>query len=404
MTEYNLNKHTARLLMNEPFWAALSRNITKMASTGLPTAGVRVNPDTAQFEMLYNPEYFAGLTDKEKLGVIKHELFHLSLYHVTGRVPEGGLSTRWNICTDLAINSHLRGELPEGALFPEQEGAPWEDLPWAKSAEWYMKNLVLPKKKSKGEPGSPGSPGEGDGQGEGNEGSDDGQGREGVGSHDGWKEVGEETRAIARERLRNNLKKAAMEAAQHGWGTVPADCRREIMQRLTTRVDWRKVLRYFVKTSQRANKRSTMKVINRRYPYVHPGRRTQRMAQIAISIDQSGSVSDDMLNSFFNELAKLAKLASFTVIPFDTRVAEDLVYEWKKGETRKWKRVMHGGTCFNAPTDYVNKHNFDGHIVLTDLMAPKPKRSNCQRMWLTTKQYAARPYFKTNERVLAIDV
>jgi hypothetical protein len=40
---------------------------------------------------------------------------------------------------------------------------------------------------------------------------------------------------------------------------------------------------------------------------------------------------------------------------------------------------------------------------LTDLMAPKPIPSACQRMWMTTKQHAARPYFQTNERIIAID-
>ena len=82
---------------------------------------------------------------------------------------------------------------------------------------------------------------------------------------------------------------------------------------------------------------------------------------------------------------------------------EDKVYVWKKGQTRKTERVMCGGTCFSAPTKYVNKGNFDGHIILTDLCAPKPVPSACQRMWMTTKQYAARPYFQTNERIIAID-
>jgi predicted metal-dependent peptidase len=111
-----------------------------------------------------------------------------------------------------------------------------------------------------------------------------------------------------------------------------------------------------------------------------------------------------MLAAFFSELNKLAKLATFTVVPFDTRVEESLVYEWKKGQNHKTERVMCGGTCFNAPTEFVNKKGFDGHIILTDLMAPKPKASKCQRMWMTTKYYADRPYFKTNERILAIDV
>ena len=110
-----------------------------------------------------------------------------------------------------------------------------------------------------------------------------------------------------------------------------------------------------------------------------------------------------MLAAFFTELNTLAALAEFTVIPFDTEVAEDKVYTWKKGQTQTWERVMCGGTCFDAPTRYVNEHGFDGHIVLTDMMAPKPIKSDCQRMWMTTKAYADRPYFQTNERVIAID-
>ena len=56
---FDLKLHAYRLLMDEPFFAALSRKIEKRASTAIPTAGVRVCPDTAQFEMIYNPEFFA---------------------------------------------------------------------------------------------------------------------------------------------------------------------------------------------------------------------------------------------------------------------------------------------------------------------------------------------------------
>ena len=128
-----------------------------------------------------------------------------------------------------------------------------------------------------------------------------------------------------------------------------------------------------------------------------------RTAKIAISIDQSGSVSDQMLNAFFNELNNLAKYAEFTVIPFDTEVDDSLVYNWKKGEKRQWERQMSGGTCFQAPTDYVNARSFDGMIILTDLCAPKPKRCKVQRMWITTTHYAQRPYFTTPEKIIAID-
>jgi len=184
---------------------------------------------------------------------------------------------------------------------------------------------------------------------------------------------------------------------------VSSQMRQEILDRIQSRVDWKKVLRYFVKTSQRADRRSTPRRLNRRFPKIHPGKRVRRHAKIAISIDQSGSVDDAMLAAFFAELNSLSEIAEFTVIPFDSQVGEDKIFVWKRGQSRKWERVLCGGTDFNPPTKYVNEHGFDGHIILTDMCAPKPVSSRCQRMWMTTKAYADRPYFQTSERVIAID-
>jgi len=408
---FDLNKHTARLLQKEPFFAALSRRIDKKASTLVPTAGVKVNDD-GNFEMIYNPEFFEKLTDVERAGILKHEFYHLVFEHVTGRLPEEGMTKMWNYATDLAINSHLLNELPEGALIPG-EGY-FEDMPRGLSAEQYFK-LLKDKAEGQDEEQGEGESGQG-GEGQSGEGGQSGEPSDGQGSgsgqgepepfddHSGWGEADNTATEIAKQRLKENIKKAAQEASKEGsWGSVPANCRQEILDKLTAKVDWKKVLRYFIKTSQKANRSSTVKRINRRYAYIHPGKKTQRVAKIAISIDQSGSVSDEMLNAFFNELNNLAKFAEFTVIPFDDQVFEEKVYVWKKGEKKKWERVLSGGTNFDAPTEYVNKRSFDGHIILTDLMAPKPISSKCQRMWMTTRRYAERPYFTTNERVVVVD-
>jgi predicted metal-dependent peptidase len=409
---FDLNKHMARLLMREPFFAGLSRRIDKRASNEVPTAGVRVNPVTAQFELLYNPEFFASLSDTHKLGVLKHEFYHLIFEHVTNRKPADGLKQIDNIAMDLAINSHIANELPNEAnpgpiivvdksgkgepmkaCIPG-EGKLFADLPTHKSYEWYLEAL---KKMAEEQ--------EQEGDGEGGEGGGDPFGdTDSFDSHEGFGEADGTTQEIAKERLKETLKKAAEEAQKaRNWGTVSSAMRKDIMERIASKVDWRKVLRYFVKTSQRSDKRSTPRRLNKRYPRVHPGKRVRRHAKIAISIDQSGSVDDQMLAAFFSELNKLAEIAEFTVVPFDTVVAEDKVYVWKKGKTKKTERVACGGTCFDAPTKYVNDRNFDGHIILTDLCAPKPIRSQCQRMWMTTKANADRPYFQTQERIIAID-
>jgi predicted metal-dependent peptidase len=393
---FDLKLHAYRLLMDEPFFAALSRKIEKRASTAIPTAGVRVDPETAQFEMIYNPDFFASLPEDHVRGVLKHEFYHLIFEHVTSRKPEGVDHKVWNICADLAINSHLVGELPDMACMPGV--GPFEDLPKGESAEWYLANMPQ-------QDDSEGGSGEGDG------GEGDGEGEPGsFDDHSGWDDSADSpaqqaANQMAKERLKQAMKEAAQEAAQSakGWGSMSGEVKQEILKRLETKVDWKKVLRYFIKTSQRASKTSTVRRINKRYAYIHPGKKVKRQAKIAIAIDQSGSVSDDMLENFFGELNKLAKLAEFTVVPFDTQVDASKVYTWKKGASQKAERVLCGGTCFNAPTEYVNSQNFDGVIILTDMEAPKPKACKAQRMWMTDQRGASRPYFKTNEKVIVID-
>ena len=405
--EFDLNLNTARLLMEEPFFAAISRRIDKRASYAIPTAGVMVNPDTAQFEMLYNPKFFADLTDLQRADVLKHEFYHVLFEHVTGRMPDGVNLKLWNIATDLAINSHLN-HLPEGGLIPGEKDTPFEHLPRGESAEWYMANMPeFDNDKGDNQSG----PSSSESQGQGESGGDQGENKSNSGGipdtlddHSGWQECSQEIKDMAKERLKEVVRKAAEEAsASNRWGSVSQSTRKKVMKMLETKVDWRKVLRYFVKTSQRANRSSSIKRINRRYAYVHPGRKANRIARVAVSVDQSGSVDDNMLAMFFAELNKLAQIAEFVVVPFDTRVDESKVFTWKKGQTKLPERVLQGGTCFDAPTEYVNSKGFDGHIVLTDMCAPKPRPSKCQRMWMTTKEYADRNYFSTKERVVAVD-
>ena len=388
---FDLNLHCYRLLQDEPFFAALSRKVEKIADPSIPTAGVWVNPNSGVFEMRYNPEFMGGLPEAHIKGVLKHEFYHLIFDHVTTRKPDHVPHKLWNIAADLAINSHIANELPETACVPGR--GPFEDLPLGMSAEWYLANMP---KKDEGE-GEGSGEGSGDGEGD-SEGSFD--------DHSGWEEAsGSDASALAKERLKNAIKDAAQEAAKSpkGFGSMSGELKQEILKRLETKVDWKKVLRYFVKTSQRSNRRASIKRINKRYAYIHPGKKVQRRAKIAIAIDQSGSVSDDMLSAFFGELNKLAKLAEFTVVPFDTQVDESKVYVWKKGENKKAERVLCGGTCFEAPTDWANKNGVDGVIILTDMEAPKPKACKAQRMWMTDARGASRPYFQTNERVVVVD-
>ena len=220
--KFDLNTITYRLLMSEPFFAALSRRIDKKATSAIPTAGVKVNKDTGHFELAYNPEFFASLSEKQMSGVLKHEFYHLIFDHVTGdrinRTTDGKITKLWNIATDLAINSHLKDELPEGALFAGE--GPFEHLEAGLSAESYFAALKKDegeKEEQQGEGGDGGEGGEG-GSGEGEQGGDL---PDSFDDHSGWGDGDNTSNELAKQRLKEAVKKAAQEASKVGnWGTV----------------------------------------------------------------------------------------------------------------------------------------------------------------------------------------
>jgi predicted metal-dependent peptidase len=426
---FDLDRHAFRLLKDEPFFSSISRNVSKIQNRSIPTAGVMVNKDTHFFELHYNPDFFdsLGATENELEGdkllerkdteiraILKHEFYHLIFNHLTERLPDGKMTMMWNVAADLAINSEIGKELPNIACIPG--GKNFEDYPVGLSAEQYYE--MLKKEKEEQDKNKQEGQGEGSGDGQSGQGDDNQQGNgQGKGDkfsntlddHSMWgnSEENRVANEIATERLKKMVQDAVEETAKsgRGWGSVSSRMRGEIIERVKTKaVDWKSVLRYFIKASVNADKHNSMKRINRRYPYIHAGRKTSRTANIAISIDQSGSVDDNMLSAFFEQLNKLAEIATFTVIPFDDQVFEEKVYTWKKGQKHKRERVLCGGTNFDAPTDYVNQKGYDGHIILTDMYAPKPKPSKCQRMWMTSEQCAQHPYFTTSEKVIAIKV
>lgn len=444
--EFDLAFEIHYLLHREPFYAAVSRNMAKVPDYNIPTAGVRFSEETLNFELRYNPKMMAQLKREHGKFVLCHEFDHCIFGHITERLPvdpnlfvpgakiskkDRDKLNKWNIATDFAINSlenmkklatgiewidpmptrdgrHLkRGIIMPGPdaedfspLDPQmtkEEKAERQkfldmakQLPEGESAEWYMKNMP----KGMGESG------------------------EGHGDHSGWamqgdgkgdKAIQDAIKRIAKQKMKDMVKKAFDDANQaeiegsDGWGSVSHQMRQRIADLIKPKLDPQKALRYFVKTSVVASERNSITKINKKWAYIHPGRRYDEVANIAISIDESGSVGNEMMKKFFGWLNALAKFATFTVIPFDDEVFEDKVYVWEQGTHKPVHRELRGGTNFDAPTDFVNKRNFDGHIILTDMCAGKPGRSKCQRMWITTQACAQRSYFETNERILVVD-
>lgn len=376
--KFDFKTHLAVLLQGEPFLAQFSLRLDKKESTSIQTCGVRLNEKTLKYEFCYNPDFMNSLEPKHAVGVLKHEFYHLILGHVTGRFSKDRQDNMkvWNIAADLAINSYIAEELPDIAVVPGERD--FIELPKYQSADWYYDYLTSNK-------------------GDFERLFDNEGGMETLDDHSQWGNSGESgdgenkstAQQVAEERMKDDLKKVAEKCSKgSNWGSVPQRIREKIMERVqSSAVDWRKTLRHFCVTSLKSERTSSIKRLNKRYPFIHPGKKSKRLAKIAVSVDQSGSVSDDQLAKFSAELNKLAEVVEFTVVPFDTVVATDEVFSWQKGKKIDLKRVSFGGTDFDAPTDFVNQGAYDGHIVMTDLMAPKPKRSNCKRIWVNVDSY-----------------
>ena len=402
--DYDLDLRIYRMLQDEPFFARLSRQLAKRPNINIPTAGVRFNPESEMFEIQYNPKFMDELPELHQKWVLKHELYHASLGHCTERKLQGICDhVTANCAMDLAINSlpGMKHEAPEFVLMPGRGDFSFINLD-EQASEWYAHKIKQDKEDNPEK--YEGGQGGGDAQFD----NHDDFGDDGSGEGD----EGEMVRKIAGKKLADAVAKAARECdvgdgegEPAGWGSVSSRIKREIKTFANSKkakLDPKKVLASFIKASISADKKTSVTKRNRRLPGVKFGRRCDHRANIAISIDQSGSVSDQMLEKVFTWLNEFAKFATFTVVPFDDQVFEEKIYVWKKGDKRKRERVLCGGTNFDAPTRWVNSNNFDGHIVVTDMMAPKPIRSNCQRMWITEESCLHYASFVCKEKVMTL--
>jgi len=401
-------------MQNVPFYAEISRHIQKRFTTDIPTMAVSFDPKADELVMWVNP-YFAGggtyvgrdgkpiveagLSNTEITGCLTHEFDHIVFGHLNARRLDP--PQECNIAQDLAINSLIVsntklpvGEkvLPDIVLIPGKRPhidpvrfaqlTDWqkkastkladliEKFPPLKATEWYFKKILEDAKKN------------------GYEAKEIAAVIGTVDSHDGWDDAPDDTKEYIEGKVKAIIEKAVRHAdsQKDGWGNIPADIREEIRRSISTIINWRNVLRQFVGKLVRGSRATSIKRINKRYPYIHPGIKRGYTAKLLIAIDESGSVNDEMLEMFFAELESLTKKVDVTLLHFDCSCSMKDLYEWKKGTRPKLKRMKGGSTDFDAPTrlanDPKNRGRWDGMLIMTDGCAPAPNASRIRRGWI----------------------
>tara|TARA_Y100000592_G_C5452624_1_gene309598 strand:+ start:237 stop:1637 length:1401 start_codon:yes stop_codon:yes gene_type:complete len=417
---FDLSPHLIRLMWDEPFFATILRIIKKRETKMVPTAGVYTKD--GELHLVWNREFLAGLGAEKIKGLLKHEAYHIIFEHTTNRKQDPHVV--WNYATDLAINSLIdESELPEGGLIPgqpfsaltpeqiEQMGQQAADryskvsaliasFPKEQTSEWYFQKLMedpevsdaIQSQEKMGGKSLSQALADGDVKIDENGNLVDADGNPvtlvpgGDDDHDGWGEMSDEQSDQLKGEIQEALRKAVEKCdGSNSWGSVGASMRGKLREMVSREIPWQAVLKRFCGMSRRADRASSIRRINRKYAGIHPGAFRDYKANIAVYLDQSGSVSDSDLALFAGELDGLAKRVTFTLFNFDTEVDTKSERELRKGKRVELNRTRCGGTDFSCVTRHLQSpagKRFDGALILTDGYAPDPGICRTKLGWV----------------------
>jgi len=78
----SLSKASKDLMLKEPYYGFFLIMLNKLwDAKRVPTAGVSKNG--INYQLAINPDFWEGLNEEQRLGILKHELLHIAFGHLT---------------------------------------------------------------------------------------------------------------------------------------------------------------------------------------------------------------------------------------------------------------------------------------------------------------------------------
>ena len=358
------------LILREPFYGLFLIGLNKKIRKDVPTAGVSKNGIGIQLSI--NPDFFMKLPDEHQIGLLKHELLHVSFGHLMMRDLYSDKKL-FNIAADLEINQYIdRSMLPEGGLtlnsFPELK------LPRKAGTKKYY-DLLLQECKDNPCPSLQSILDQMDGDSQ--------------YDHKTWDEFEDLTEAekkLVQKQIEHQLKETAEQTVKRR-GTIPGELA-ELIERLQTIIppsfDWKGYLRRFVGNSVFTFTKKLRRKFNKRYTD-NPGLKIKHKNHILIGVDTSGSVNTEELKHFMSEMHHVQKTGhQITVAQCDTGISDISPFN----KNKDWEIRGRGGTCFQPVIDHYNEKRgyYTALIYLTDGEAPAPEDCPKNTLWVLSAQ------------------
>lgn len=339
----NLAKARAGLIITQPFFASLLLPMPITEDSSIPTMA------TDGDSILYNPEWTDSLTLEETTFVLAHETLHCVFDHMGRRGSR--TPNRWNQAADYLINDLLIkdkiGKMPKGGLHNPQLVAA------GKETDIGIYNLIPVEDEQKG-CGQPG-------------GAMD-QVRD-AGSEQGTKPVDAATAAQKSAEMKVKVIQARNIAKMQG--KLSAGVERLVEGLIQPKVDWKEELRKFA--MERTKTDYTFARPKRRFlsqDLYLPSLSGEKVGEITVGVDCSGSVTNALLAAFSAEIKAICedvKPSKLHVIYFDSRVCHTESFEL--GEEIRLKMHGGGGTAFSPVFKHIDKQIEQpiAVVMLTDL-------------------------------------
>ena len=333
------------LLLRHPFFGNMATRLKiQDASEWCKTAA------TDGRHLFYNREFFGSLTTKQVEFVVAHEILHNVFDHM-GR-NEGRDRQIFNIAADYCVNGqlirdHIGEQPPEIKIFHDPQH-------YNKSAEQVYDEIF--------------------------EKYDDEQLKalgQLLDDHIDWEKEGEGRPAYSKEELkqiRDEIREATMQAANAaGAGNTPANVARMIKELTEPKMNWRELLRQQIQSTIKTD--YSFSRPNRKGWHtgaILPGMKFDETIDIAVSLDMSGSITDEMSMDFITELKGIMdeyKDYNIKLWCFDTKVYNEQDFDGYSGEDILNYEIMGGGgTDFMCNWEYMKEHDINPKkfIMFTD--------------------------------------
>jgi predicted metal-dependent peptidase len=334
------------LLLRHPFFGNMATRLKiQDGSDWCPTAA------TDGRSLYYNRDFFEKLTPKQVEFVVAHEILHNVFDHMT-RV-EGRDRHIWNVAADYSVNGQLVrdriGEIPSDIkIFHEPKYYGWGteqiyDEIFEKMDEEQLKALGQL-----------------------------------LDEHVDWEKEGKDGKPQYSKdelkQIRDEIKEATIQAAQAaGAGNTPAMIQRMIKELTEPKMNWREILRQQIQSTIK-NDYTFMRPSRKAWHMnaILPGTQFQETIDICVSIDMSGSISDEQAKDFMGEIKGIMqeyKDFKIKVWCFDTKIYNEADFDgYTMDDFDEYQPEGGGGTDFMANWEYMKSHDINPKkfIMFTD--------------------------------------